>query len=118
MAKHTEDVNEIIWNLNYRYKYLQIDANNPNSFIAKDFAFFHGRRLHYTQSWLQKRLHVLDAYFNLNNIAFPLGTTDKIIESKYSEINPPLDATMINNPDIIILRQIFNGGSPDGIKNN
>lgn len=118
MAKHTEDVNEIIWNLNYRYKYLQIDINNPNSFITKDFAFFHGRRLHYTQSWLQKRLHVLDAYFNLNNIAFPLGTTDKIIESKYSEINPPLDTTMINNPDIIILRQIFNGGSPDGIKNN
>lgn len=118
MAKHTEKVNEIIWNLNYRYKYLQIDDNTPTSFIAKDFTFFHGRRLHYTQSWLQKRLHILDAYFNLNNIKFPLGITDEITESKYSEVNPPLSTKMQDNEDVTILRQIFNGGSPDGIKNS
>jgi hypothetical protein len=73
----------MVWNMNYRSKYL---IQGDNSYDTTQFSKFHGRCLNRTIAWLNNRLHMLDAYFNVNNLA-------------YSAENNSSASLQIKNPD-------------------
>ena len=101
---HLEGTPYSAFNLNYRYKYL-VKTPTGKSFDDANFAKFHGRKLAYTRNWLDGRLHLLDAYFNINSIV------DVMVENKiyapYSS-NNLVDRT---NEDIYVIQDIFSTSS-------
>lgn len=115
--KKFEHVKPIIWNMNYRAKYLvqeYIDYTNSSTFNNNQFKKFHGRRLHRVKDWLENRLHMLDAYFNINNLSYaPEGNSDITLK-----ITEPITevANLQSNPDVILLQNIFSSDSKGGIK--
>ena len=115
--KKFEHVKPIIWNMNYRAKYLvqeYIDYANSSTFNNNQFKKFHGRRLYRVKDWLENRLHMLDAYFNINNLSYaPEGNSD--ITLKITEPITEL-ANLQSNQDVILLQNIFSSDSKGGIK--
>lgn len=106
--KRMQSTNEIIWNLNYRYKYLNQDQSG---FSPSTLVFFHGRRYYYTLNWMNKRLHLLDAYFNVNQ------SVDNLNGIKiYNEEDATLEAHVKDNPDVTICRQMFASDPKDQTK--
>lgn len=103
-ASNLAGVPDCLLNLNYRNKYLYYsnDNNNKTSFdsISK---FLFGRGIGATTSWLNGRLHILDAYFNLES-------ADIIINNDYVEPIPVVQ-NLNNNLDIIILKDMFAEGN-------
>lgn len=103
----------VIWNMNYRSKYL---VQSTDSYDNTQFSKFHGRRLNRTKAWLNNRLHMLDAYFNVNNLAYSAENNKdaslKIIQPD-SSIN-----SLSQNSDVIILQNIFSNTGTDSIKTN
>lgn len=100
---HLENVPLSAFNYNYKYKYFVLPENST-TFDSVNFPKFYGRKVAYTNDWLDGRLHILDAYFNLN------GLSDQI--NKYGErmITAPIPDTRYvdnNNKDIYVLRDIF-----------
>ena len=88
--KHMEGVSELVFNLNYKVKYLayniqekwEFDSTKKNTFIGtytinnkinyssgfhNDIQKFRGRSIYRVYDWLNSRLHILDAYFNLQD---------------------------------------------------
>ena len=124
-SNNLKNVPEILINLNYRNKYLiKNDNNNSFSFDTTNFPKFHGTRIAKVTDWLDGRLHILDAYFNLNksdslishyetnssnNIVSYTNLSingSNVLESKY-EANYYLK----ENPDIFILQDIFSSSN-------
>ena len=73
--KHLANIPTEAFNFNYRFKYLVKESTNTK-FHDYDFMKFHGRGIAYTRYWLDGRLHILDAYFNVNGIDDDIGKTD------------------------------------------
>lgn len=67
LNKKFTNTHPMIWNMNYRSKYL---IQGEKAYDNTQFNKFHGRRLNRTKAWLNNRLHMLDAYFNVNNLAY------------------------------------------------
>ncbi len=115
----------MIWNMNYRSKYLIQLKEDPtkeeqttNSYDSTQFSKFHGRRLNRIKAWLNNRLHMLDAYFNVNNLAYTPENSEK--NTIFLNIKEPDTAvtTLQNNSDVIILQNIFTSGGKEAIKTN
>jgi hypothetical protein len=64
---HLEKVPDVIFNLNYRNKYLQINQDSK-SFVAEEYKKLSGRRIYVVRDWLNSRFHLLDLYFNLAQV--------------------------------------------------
>ena len=104
-ADHLSAVPSEMFNFNYRYKYFVKNSAN-NGFDSGNYIKFHGRRLAYTEHWLDGRLHLLDAYFNINgfpdvmyidrnNVTFYAPATNALFQPS-------------TNPDVVILNDAFN----------
>lgn len=112
--KHLENVPDVIFNLNYRNKYLQVEQETRTSY-STDYNKFSGRRIHYVKDWLNARFHLLDLYFNLANVSDSVLTYDMDTETwntvpNTTYANP--DALFIDNtnPDILVLQDAFTSG--------
>ena len=100
---HLAGVPEVAFNYNYRYKYF-VKSENGQGFDDINFPKFYGRKIAYTETWLDNRLHILDAYFNINKIAeelngysAPMVTVDDYVDQ--------------SNPDIYVFHDIFSDSS-------
>jgi len=79
-SKSMNNIPEQLWNMNYRFKYLKrikqddssedfgySNTTDQNSgFSSKELQSFHGRGIYQVVDWLNYRLHMLDAYFNVD----------------------------------------------------
>ena len=84
-SKEMNNIPEQLWNMNYRFKYLKrIKSDSSNTygysqtteqnsgFSAKEIQSFHGRGIYQVEDWLNFRLHMLDAYFNVDQTSTPI----------------------------------------------
>lgn len=109
------------FNLDYKYKYLvksglgneraYNEKNNARSGTGADnVGKFWGRKNAYIEYWLSGRLHIMDAYMNINKVDEVINKTSEGIEYKASmpakAINQPT-----SNPDVYLLHEIFGGGA-------
>lgn len=115
-------VNNLLISYNYRSKYFSL--TNNTIWNSVDFTKFKGTRIEYVRSWLNGRLHIMDAYMNINQNAItgiqyledntwkPL-TQDgaNITDLSYSE-----QYNLANNDDIEVLKSIFQQGGQPGIQ--
>lgn len=110
-ARHMQGVNEMMFNFNYRTKYIFRNGQSLSGDIVK----FHGYRKFYIKDWLTKRFHILDAYFNLSSAASSiLENSSQDLSLQIYEPSPSnLISSMYdykNNSDVTICRDIFAGG--------
>jgi hypothetical protein len=103
---HLDDVPGPAFNFNYRYKYFVVDKDNPNKFDDTNFPKFYGRKQAYTRDWVNGRLHILDAYFNINGISDVIGNHPA----------PKASSNFVDrdNPDIYVLKDIFSAANSQG----
>lgn len=114
--KNFKDTHPIIWNMNYRSKYLiQVYSNSSNSLTldTTQISKFHGRRLNRIKAWVNNRMHMLDAYFNINNLPYsPEGNSNINLA-----ITNPINLDGLNlNTDVILLQNIFASTGADTTK--
>lgn len=111
-ASNLKGVPDCLLNLNYRCKYLYYEDSPAGDSYNNISSYLFGRGVEITTDWLNGRLHILDAYFNLNSGDVEINKKNDAI---YKEPKP--DASSLNsNSDIYILRDIFNksaGGSTE-----
>ena len=120
----TDKIPEIFWNMNYRFKFLQ---KSNNAFNSKYKTPFHGRGKAYLSEWLSNRLHILDAYFNINCMNVQLmkydlnsnrwiGLTNDqnkgIFEEDWTQASGFNEVSLVNT-DIYILQTLFRQESGD-----
>lgn len=111
-------------NMNYRNKYLVrlSDKEGGTSFDSYNWKKFSGTRIAKTRDWLESRLHILDAYFNLSNSISVYqhydsnGNYVNINKSQGNQETTLGDASVVlteldSNEDVIVRRDIF---SPTG----
>ena len=125
-GKDLNKINRLFFNANYRFKYLQ----KTQTGFDQNADVFHGRGLYSVEDWLNKRFHVLDAYFNItesksytNNYNYyangewlPLTSNgQKIYDPKFKEI-AQIENSSLTNTDIYLTQSIFSSGSDDTIK--
>jgi hypothetical protein len=71
-ANNLGSINNLLVTYNYRSKYLALDSSG-SQWNPVDYQKFNGTRINYVRDWFNGRLHILDAYFNLNsNIGVPI----------------------------------------------
>ena len=103
--KHLANIPTEAFNFNYRFKYLVKESTNTK-FHDYDFMKFHGRGIAYTRYWLDGRLHILDAYFNVNGIDDDINIINgEPIKAPFTE----QDYRPNENPDVYILQDAFVG---------
>lgn len=124
-ANNLGSINNLLVTYNYRSKYLALD-NSGTQWNPVDYQKFNGTRINYVRDWFNGRLHILDAYFNLNSsIGVPIQYRDS--DGQWKDINLSSDPNVENivydctynaanysvpiNQDVIILRDIFSSGS-------
>lgn len=118
-GKNLNNISRIFFNANYRYKYLQ---KTSEGFDQLNLVPFHGRGLYSLEDWLNKRFHILDAYFNIteirsNNNIQKYNLTTKQWEDVYDNgilLYDPSFSSVVgdtiasaSNTDIYLLRSIF-----------
>ena len=132
--KHLSGASEIIFNLNYNAKYfiynyledwkipddikssigvytMQDGITSYDVQFHQDINKFRGRSINRIYDWLNARIHILDAYFNLTNAAdfISVSNTDNAVTLL------PLPDKLLNNiqenNDIHTFDQIFNNGA-------
>lgn len=59
------DINPLIWNLNYMYKYFSASLNTDEK--NKESSFFNGTRKFIKKEWLKQRFNLLDVLFGIRN---------------------------------------------------
>ena len=130
--KHLEGASEIIFNLNYDAKYFvynyleswEIPNDIKNSIgtykiqntltgyqeaFHQDATKFRGRSINRIYDWLNSRIHILDAYFNLQNATeFISVSNDEKNAVTLLNIPEVLYSYVLNNEDVYVTRQIFN----------
>ena len=105
-AKNISKVPKCLLNLNYRCKYLYTTDGEKHA----DSKFLKGTRIEKTRDWLQSRLRILDAYFNISGHPFTIFTEDgDIVATNYLECVPEITITPSDN--IQILQDIFSESS-------
>lgn len=124
-ANNLGSINSLLVTYNYRSKYLALD-DSGSQWNQVDYQKFNGTRINYVRDWLNGRLHILDAYFNLNSsIGIPIQYRDS--DGQWRDLNLSSDPNVENivydctynaanysvpmNKDVIILRDIFSSGS-------
>lgn len=124
-ANNLGSINSLLVTYNYRSKYLALD-NFGTQWNPIDYQKFNGTRINYVRDWFNGRLHILDAYFNINtNIGVPIQYRDS--NGQWRDLNLSSDPNVENivydltynaanysvpmNQDVIILRDIFSPGS-------
>lgn len=124
-ANNLGSINSLLVTYNYRSKYLALDSSG-SQWNPVDYQKFNGTRINYVRDWFNGRLHILDAYFNLNsNIGVPIQYRDS--NGQWKDLNLSSDPNVENivydrtynaanysvpmNQDVIILRDIFSSGS-------
>lgn len=105
---HLAKVPESAFNFNYKYKYFVKNSEN-GGFDVTNFPKFYGRRINYTEDWLSGRLHILDAYFNINRVEDIIYTHPGNVQILAPAPNEELVDS--NNKDILVLRDIFSSTS-------
>lgn len=126
-ASNLGSINNLLVTYNYRSKYLSLGTNETSiAWITTDYEKFNGTRINYVRDWFNGRLHILDAYFNLNSsVSVPIQYRDE--EGNWKDLNlssdPNVDDivydqtynasnySVASNQDVIILRDIFSSGS-------
>lgn len=139
--KHLEGVNELVFNLNYKAKYLvyniqedwEFDPNNKDKFIGTytintkvdytsgfhaDIQKFRGRSIHRVYDWLNSRLHILDAYFNLYDGYELLSVTDveREHQTNKNENNMQLVQLRLTDERVSVLTKLLNTAKDINIK--
>lgn len=139
--KHLEGVNELVFNLNYKAKYLvyniqedwTFDPNNKDKFIGTytisdkseydskfhgDIEKFRGRSIYRVYDWLNSRLHILDAYFNLYDGYELLSVTDVERDHQIvkNENNMQLVQLRLTDPRVNVLAKLLNSAKDINIK--
>lgn len=139
--KHLEGVNELVFNLNYKAKYLvyniqedwTFDPNNKDKFIGTytisnkseydskfhgDIKKFRGRSIYRVYDWLNSRLHILDAYFNLYDGYELLSVTDEERSHQIykNENNMQLVQLRLTDPRVNVLAKLLNTAKDINIK--
>ena len=124
-ANNLGSINSLLVTYNYRSKYLALD-DSGSQWNPVDYQKFNGTRINYVRDWFNGRLHILDAYFNLNSsIGVPIQYRDS--DGQWRDLNLSSDPNVENvvydctynaanysvpmNKDVIILRDIFSSGS-------
>lgn len=124
-ANNLGSINSLLVTYNYRSKYLALD-DSGSQWNPVDYQKFNGTRINYVRDWFNGRLHILDAYFNLNsNIGVPIQYRNS--DGQWKDLNLSSDPNVENivydctynaanysvpmNKDVIILRDIFSSGS-------
>lgn len=124
-ANNLGSINSLLVTYNYRSKYLAL-GNSGVQWNPIDYQKFNGTRINYVRDWFNGRLHILDAYFNINtNIGVPIQYRDS--NGQWRDLNLSSDPNVENivydltynaanysvpmNQDVIILRDIFSPGS-------
>lgn len=124
-ANNLGSINSLLVTYNYRSKYLALD-DSGSQWNPVDYQKFNGTRINYVRDWFDGRLHILDAYFNLNSsIGVPIQYRDS--DGQWRDLNLSSDPNVENivydctynaanysvpmNKDVIILRDIFSSGS-------
>ena len=64
---HFSEVNPLIWNLNYMYKYFSATGVQSNSDTDTELSKFNGTRRFSRKNWLKQRLEVVDVLFGIRN---------------------------------------------------
>lgn len=59
---YMKGIDELMFNYNFRAKYFREEINST---YDEESSRFRGRSIGYIKDWLNKRFHILDAYFNL-----------------------------------------------------
>jgi hypothetical protein len=113
---YMENVDELMFNFNYRHKYLL--TNDQKTGFSTEISRFKGRRISYVREWLNGRLHILDAYFNIiGNTAITIADGTRYSSSnQYYEAYPNANVTDTTNNDIYVIRDIF--GSDQSYQDN
>ena len=102
---HLDNVPVSAFNYNYRYKYFVVDQEN-HKYDDTNFPKFYGRKQAYTRDWVNGRLHILDAYFNINGISDRMGN--------YTAPTASTEYVDKKNTDIYVLKDIFSSTNSQG----
>lgn len=116
-ANNLSEVIPALISYNYRSKYFSLGSSNSSvTWTNTDYNKFSGTRINKVRDWFQGRLHILDAYFNLNNSiinTFTYLDSSNTWQTLYVGGSPVTDLTyttnynLSNNEDITILHNIF-----------
>lgn len=107
-------INPLMVSYNYRSKYITL-VKNSTTWVNTDYVKFNGTRINQVRDWLNGRLHILDAYFNLNrNIINTFSYLDgddwkplEINGANVTDLTYTSNYALTSNKDIIILHDIF-----------
>lgn len=100
-AKNLSNIPDCLLNLNYRNKFLY--GLTGDSFRT-EYEGLKGTKIEKTKDWLNGRLHILDAYFNLPKTSIRINETNEQIV--YTEPIPQVN-NLSDNKDIYVLKDIF-----------
>ena len=119
-SKRLNTIGPELLNFNYRAKYLPKEANHVN--YISDIGSFQGPGVYKVKDWLNSRLHILDVYMGLAstspshrliqryNKATSSWESLKISGTEVYETELDSQEIPVNNPDIIIYKDIFSKG--------
>ena len=122
--KNIININKTLFGLNYRFKYLQKnDTSDTDMFTATNLEAFHGRGINSLRYWLTKRLHILDAYFNITEAKIPykqydinndvwtnisIGDNQFLFDPTFGDVcNDNVFDSILSNNDIEIKKSMF-----------
>ena len=103
-ASNLVNIPECLINLNYRNKYIYDYAKHAASFSLASESL-RGTGIEETRDWLNGRLHILDAYFNINQATMII----------YENLQEPTHGVDVSgNDDIYLLSDVFSNNEPIG----
>ena len=133
--RNLDEIPEQIWNMNYRLKYLKrikednsltngdlytYDTDSGSYELTLNKRPFHGKGINELREWLSGRLHILDAYFNLDAYGkrsqYPIlklnyngGTEESNLDNTYTEYNSQWGETYIFWKDKLVANKLSSG---------
>ena len=106
--RQTGDCGSLIFNLDYKLKYL-LQFKNNNYTMPKDLSKLHGRKIAYTRNWLRNRLLFLDGLFLWKNNTLACNyATDAKSKMNNKIYKTPDYIPIISNADIIVSHAVGN----------
>ena len=121
-AANLNNISECALNFNYRFKYF---IKTSTGFESYNNQSFNGKRVYSLIEWFNGRLHILDAYFNINQVPSNFKTFNKTTktwdEFKVNGVPVPEYVPLSNfikqtNKDITVLTDIFATETSSGKK--
>ena len=95
------NLNPLLWNLNYMYKYFS--ATNNSSASDTEVSKFNGTLKYRREYWLDNRFKILDVLFGIKNDSL-IGNSSYHLSGGTDHIN-----ASVNNPDVEIMQTMFPG---------